>query len=419
MLPPPPPPAIYASLAGERALRARYTAALAGLPFPHHERLVITGSYGAVHVTMAGHPAAAPLLLWHAAALPGPLLLAAFAPLASRFRVIAPDFPCQPGSRSQPVVLDTGRHGYGRWCAEVVEGLGLMAGQAPAPAHLGVCLGGAALLDLAAIWPEAVGGAALVVPLGLEPGIGSPAMQGRIALQLLLPALLYQLLPCEWTSWLALCTLCDDPLSQDTATEFLRLAMRQCVRLPPPPRPFRDAQLRRLQAPTLLMAAELDFLGGGPVAAERARRVIPCCEAYILRGARHFISGHWVREATHRVAGFFHRHGLMQPHVAPRPQLPPARPGDAGAAAADTTARRGSAVRRTAQLPAAGKAAAGQSTALPAGAAKLRPQPPVTPALQVALVGTAEQRRHKAAGPAAAVASADAPVDRSALATPT
>lgn len=57
-------------------------------------------------------------------------------------------------------------------------------------------------------------------------GIGSPAMQGRIALQLLLPALLYHLLPCEWTSWLALCTLCDDPLSQDTATEFLRLAMR-------------------------------------------------------------------------------------------------------------------------------------------------------------------------------------------------
>lgn len=94
-MPPPPPPAIYASLAGERALRARYTAALAGLPFPHHERLVITDSYGAVHVTMAGHPAAAPLLLWHAAALPGPLLLAAFAPLASRFRVIAPDFPCQ------------------------------------------------------------------------------------------------------------------------------------------------------------------------------------------------------------------------------------------------------------------------------------------------------------------------------------
>lgn len=99
MLPPLPP--LSTSSTGERALRAHYTAALASLPFPHQERLVITDSYGAVHVTMAGHPAAAPLLLWPAAALPGPLLLAAFAPLASRFRIIAPDFPCQrePGPR--------------------------------------------------------------------------------------------------------------------------------------------------------------------------------------------------------------------------------------------------------------------------------------------------------------------------------
>lgn len=45
-----------------------------------------------------------------------------------------------------------------------------MRGGARPPAHLGVCLGGGALLDLAAIWPDAVGGAALVVPLGLHPG---------------------------------------------------------------------------------------------------------------------------------------------------------------------------------------------------------------------------------------------------------
>ncbi len=95
MLPPVPLPPLYSGTPGERALRARYTAALAALPFPHQERLVITESYGAVHVTMAGHPAAAPLLLWPAAALPGPLLLTAFAPLASRFRIFAPDFPCQ------------------------------------------------------------------------------------------------------------------------------------------------------------------------------------------------------------------------------------------------------------------------------------------------------------------------------------
>ncbi len=51
-------------------------------------------------------------------------------------------------------------------------------------------------------------------------------MQARIALQLLLPVLLYWLLPCTWTCWLALSALCDEPLARDPATEYLRLAMR-------------------------------------------------------------------------------------------------------------------------------------------------------------------------------------------------
>ncbi len=67
-----------------------------------------------------------------------------------------------------------------------------MRGHSPPPAHLGVCLGGAALLDLAAIWPEAVGGAALVVPLGLNPGKSDSVpscLPASWALQLLVRAI--------------------------------------------------------------------------------------------------------------------------------------------------------------------------------------------------------------------------------------
>ncbi|KAL4440173.1 hypothetical protein ABPG75_003174 [Micractinium tetrahymenae] len=185
--------------------------------------------------------------------------------------------------------------------------------------------------------------------------------------------------------------------------------MRHCTCLPPPPRPFRDAQLRRLQAPTLLLAAELNFLGGGAAAAERARQVIPRCEAYVLRGARHFISSRWVREATRRVAGFFYELGLMQPHgtaCRPRLQLQPQLQDGAGAAAAGAPGERGSAALRAAQPPAAGKAAAGRASSPAVSAANPAPPPPATLPMQAALPGAQKEHGAEAAPAAMVVAEA-------------
>ena len=58
----------------------------------------------------------------------------------------------------------------------MLRGLGLVppagaeGGKAPPPLHIGVSFGGAVLLDLAVVAPEAIRGAALVVPGGLLPG---------------------------------------------------------------------------------------------------------------------------------------------------------------------------------------------------------------------------------------------------------
>lgn len=90
-------PVLYSSEAGERAVRAQYAAALAAIPFPHQERLIHTESFGAVHVIISGRSSAPPLMLWHAAAAPAPYAIACLAPLVARFRVFAPDLPCQRG----------------------------------------------------------------------------------------------------------------------------------------------------------------------------------------------------------------------------------------------------------------------------------------------------------------------------------
>jgi pimeloyl-ACP methyl ester carboxylesterase len=76
-------------------------------------------------------------------------------------------------------VLDIKQHENGKWCLEVLQGLGLVpragikadSGSAPqAPLHIGVSFGGAVLLDLAVVAPEAIRGAALVVAGGFMPG---------------------------------------------------------------------------------------------------------------------------------------------------------------------------------------------------------------------------------------------------------
>lgn len=117
------------------------------------------------------------------------------------------------GSSSDPAVLDPSTHAHGRWCLEVMQALRLMPEQTSStgnsnpgasggsggtgdtrartnsgggggsireqgpkrrqrpPLHLGVSLGGTMLLELGCVVaPEAVGGAALVVPGGLLPG---------------------------------------------------------------------------------------------------------------------------------------------------------------------------------------------------------------------------------------------------------
>jgi len=53
-----------------------------------------------------------------------------------------------------------------------------------------------------------------------------PWLPARQALLLILPVLLYKLLPCAWTAFLALRWLCEEPLSQEPPIECLRLAFR-------------------------------------------------------------------------------------------------------------------------------------------------------------------------------------------------
>jgi pimeloyl-ACP methyl ester carboxylesterase len=83
------------------------------------------------------------------------------------------------GSRSEPRPIDPAGHGWGWWARDVVAGLGLLpppggGGRPAAAAHVGMSMGAAVAMDLAAVAPEAVGAAVLIVPICLDPGAGGP-----------------------------------------------------------------------------------------------------------------------------------------------------------------------------------------------------------------------------------------------------
>lgn len=167
------------------------------------------------------------------------------------------------------------------------------------PLHAGVSFGGAVLLDLANVAPEAIRGAALIVPGGLIPGSAwcMPC--------LLLPSMIYRLLPCSFTAWLALVGMCDEPVPEQL--ELILLEWRYVAAHSPLPggnAGFSKAQLSRLTAPTIVIAAEKDVLWPGKAVAAAAEASLPACKTMVIPG-RHLPSRAKLAECMEEVLSFW------------------------------------------------------------------------------------------------------------------
>lgn len=151
---------IYRSEAARLAIEALYDRARDHLPFATTERLVPT-RFGDAHVLQAGPDDAPPVVVFQGGNVVNPLTLAWFAPLADRFRIHAPDTIGQPG-KSRGARVSANDASLGQWAVDVLDGLDLRA-----PAVVGISYGGGVVLRLAALAPERIGRAVLVVPAGI------------------------------------------------------------------------------------------------------------------------------------------------------------------------------------------------------------------------------------------------------------
>ncbi len=153
-------PTIYRSDSARLEIEALYDRARARLPFETVERLVPT-RFGDAHVLQAGPEEAPPIVVFQGGNVVNPLTLAWFAALTDRYRIHAPDTIGQPG-KSGGARVSANDASLGEWAVDVMDGLGVASA-----AVIGISYGGGVVLRLAALAPERIERAVLVVPAGI------------------------------------------------------------------------------------------------------------------------------------------------------------------------------------------------------------------------------------------------------------
>ena len=265
---------IYRNPEGEAELRALYEEALLRLDLDHESRFVET-RFGRTHILVAGPEDAPPVLVLPGGNFLNPLCLAWFAPLASRYRVFAPDILGQPGRSAQHRLSPKGDE-QALWTADVLDGLGLVEA-----AFVGVSYGAGLILRLAGYAPSRITRAALVSPAGIALG---PVP--RMLRDVMLPMLIYRLRPNRERLQSAarpILTDLDDLYVRQIGAVYRGVKLDRGL-----PRTATEEELAGLHAPILLFASEDDPFFPGEKVIARAREMIPNLQAAeLLEGCRH------------------------------------------------------------------------------------------------------------------------------------
>jgi pimeloyl-ACP methyl ester carboxylesterase len=268
---------IYRSPAGRRALEAVYTDAVEQLGISLDERYLET-RHGDTHILLAGPASGEPVVIFHGGNATNPMTLAWYAGLAEEYRLIAPDTIGQPGFSAETRVDPQG-DGYGEWAVDLLDAFDIQS----AP-MIGTSYGGGIILRTAAVAPERIDRAALVVPAGF--GTGSLVSMMQVGF----PALLYRFLGSEWLLERALTSLVIQSDSDPVVRETIAASLRH-VKLE---REFPTAtadELAEFTAPVAVYVAENDPFFPPDVIVPRARSRLPTLsEIVILDGEKHILS---------------------------------------------------------------------------------------------------------------------------------
>ncbi len=238
----------YRSAAGRAALDDLYARQLAAWPVESEARTVPT-RHGQTHVRLAGDADAPPLALFHDWGANAASLYLSYdlEALASRFRLIMPDTPGQPG-RSAPTLPEATGAAYGAWASDLLDALALREVFAAGSGG-----GGYLALALAAHAPHRLI-RVLVVSSG---GLAAPARNAAQSLA----ALPFKLRPSQDSARRLLRAVGAPGTALTAAHEHLAhmLALTAAHVQPfSPPAALSDAELAQIRAPVRLLLGAHD-----------------------------------------------------------------------------------------------------------------------------------------------------------------
>src|SRR5512146_2631416 len=266
---------IYRSQAGKDRILKLYDQNWAALHLEKEDCFVET-RHGKTHVVVTGPQDGQPVVVFHGGNMISPVSFAWIVPLTQEYRIYAPDTVGHPGYSAE-TRLDPGSFQYGEWAADVLDGLHLEQ-----PVVIGGSYGAGILLNLAAYAPQKIGKGILVVPSGFAP----PPL-GALVLRIGVPMILYMLT--KQRHWLVRSLEPMYPQPSEAVVEVTGEVYRSLKLEAEMPRSIRAEDLKRYQAPTLVLAAEKDVLFPGKAVIHRAREVIPNLVAgELIPGSTHF-----------------------------------------------------------------------------------------------------------------------------------
>ncbi len=265
---------MYRTRTGRKQITELYDMALQRFPVAYESRFVAT-RYGHTHMLICGREDAPPLVLVHGASINALVWAPQVEALAEHYRIYIPDIPGE-GGKSQPVHLSRRNDDHVKWLVDVLDALRLER-----PAIGGISLGGWLALMMGFRRPERVSRIIALCPAGIS----------HVSLRFLLNAAPISMFPTRATAehFLRAMTYKKNPLNTEfidwITTIFTNVRMNSSI-----PRRFRDAELKRVKVPTLIMLAEHEILHQAHPTAKRAHRLIPHAQIEIVPECSHSLN---------------------------------------------------------------------------------------------------------------------------------
>ena len=266
---------IYKSEKGKEEILKLYDSQLSRLTTPWKDIYVDT-FFGKTHIIETGNLQGEPLLFFHGGNSTSAYTLLTLDFIMGDFHIYAVDTIGHPG-KSAETSLSPKNYDYGKWVGELIDKLGYES-----MCLFGGSFGAGIIAKTMCIVPDKIKRVVIYVPSGIK---NAPAVNSS---KMMIPMIIYWITGKDkWLKKVFLPLAITEENISDDIFETARLSILYSKVKTGMPSDVDEWLLKKCDAPTLVMAAERDCLFPGKDVIERAKRIIPNCETYLLEGRGH------------------------------------------------------------------------------------------------------------------------------------